>query len=317
MTIDRVATNNQMQFMLSQIMQATANLDKTQAQVASGKVSTDYTGIGSKTAVLEAARSASARADSYQSVTQLALNQVDLQDSQMTDISNLTSQLRQALTEAVANNDASTLMSTASGIFDQLSQVLNSQDANGNYIYGGGNDNQPPVTPTSLSDLTSLASASDAFANGDLPRSVTVADGQTMKIGILASDAGQQLMQVLKDVADFNAGANGNFGQGLTSAQSDFLTNEIQSAKSSGDAVNNVAAANGQTYQQLQTMSDNQQTLSTMYKGFVSNIEDVDMGQAVTQLNQNQVALQAALQVTSQLNSISLLNYLSPPTATG
>ena len=315
MTIDRVATNGQMQVLLSQIMQATANLDKTQEQVASGKVATDYTGIGSKTAALEAARSASARADSYQSVTQFALNQVNLQDTQMTAISNLASQMRQALTQAVANNDASTLMTTASGVFDQLSQVLNSQDANGNYIYGGGNDNTAPVVPTSLSDLTSLTSASDAFANGDLPRSVTVADGQTIKIGILASDAGQQLMQVLKDVADFNAGSNGNFGTGLTSAQSDFLTNEIQSAKASGEAVNNVAAANGQAYQQLQTASDNQQTLSTLYKGFVSNIEDVDMGKAVTQLNQNQVALQAALQVTSQLNSISLLNYLSPPTA--
>jgi flagellar hook-associated protein 3 FlgL len=313
MTIDRVATNGQMQVLLSQIMQATANLDKTQEQVASGKVATDYTGIGSKTAALEAARSASARADSYQSVTQIALNQVNLQDTQMTAISNLASQMRQALTQAVANNDASTLMTTASGVFDQLSQVLNSQDANGNYIYGGGKDDQPPVVPTSLSDLTSLASASDAFANGNLPRSVTVADGQTMKIGILASDAGQQLMQVLKDVADFNAGSNGNFGTGLTVAQSGFLTNEIQSAKASGEAVNNVAAANGQAYQQLQTASDNQQTLSTLYKGFVSNIEDVDMGKAVTQLNQNQVALQAALQVTSQLNSISLLNYLAPP----
>ena len=50
--------------------------------------------------------------------------------------------------------------------------------------------------------------------------------------------------------------------------------------------------------------------LSVVYKGFVSNIEDVDMAQALAQLNQNQVALQAAFQVTSTLNRLSLLDYL-------
>ena len=36
MTIDRVATNSQSQFMLSQIQQAEIALDKTQTQVTSG-----------------------------------------------------------------------------------------------------------------------------------------------------------------------------------------------------------------------------------------------------------------------------------------
>ena len=73
MTIDRVATNSQSQFMLSQIQQAEIALDKTQTQVTSGKVSTTYAGIGDKTAMLEAARSASNRADSYQAATTLAV----------------------------------------------------------------------------------------------------------------------------------------------------------------------------------------------------------------------------------------------------
>lgn len=308
--IDRVSSNGQMQYLLSQIMQASAALGKSQAQVASGKISSDYAGIGSKTAMLEATRSASARADAYQSITQLALTQVDQQDTQLTAISGLADQLRQALTSAVADNDASTLMDTASGIFDQLKQILNSQDPNGNYVYGGNNDGTPPVTVNSLSDLSSLSSASDAFANGKVARSVTVADGETMKIGVLASDAGQQLMQTLKNIVDFNGSAGGNFGSGLTQAQSDFLSGQIQSAVDAGHSINNLTAANGNTYAQLQDASGRQQSLSTLYKGFTSDLEDVDMGQAIANLNQNQVALQAALQVTSQLNQISLLNYL-------
>jgi flagellar hook-associated protein 3 FlgL len=311
--IDRVSSSGQMQYLLSQIMQASAALGKTQAQVASGKVSSDYAGIGSKTAMLEAARSASARADSYQSATQLALTQVDQQDSQLTSISGLADQLRQAVTQAVANNDGSTLMTTASGIFDQLKQILDTQDPNGNYIYGGNNDNVPPVSIDSLSDLTSLSSAADAFANGSVARSIVVADGESVKIGVLASDAGQQLMQTLKSIADFNAGSAGNFGSTLTGTQADFLTGQIQSATAASHSVNNLAAANGNAYAQLQDASGRQQSLSTLYKGFTSDLEDVDMGEAITRLNQNQVALQAALQITSKLNQISLLNYLPNP----
>jgi len=313
MSIDRVATNGQAQFLLSQIMQASSALDATQAQVASGKKSSNYSGIGDKTAMLEAARSASARAESYQSATQIALNQVDLQDTHLTSLSDLAQQLRQALTTAVADNDGSTLMTTASSIFDRAAQILNARDVNGNYIYGGDRDDQPPLAVNSLSDLTSLSSASGAFANGSIARSVTVADGQTVKVGVLASDAGRQLMAVLKDVADFNAGANGNIGSNLTRAQANFLSGEIGSAASASQSINNVAAANGDTYNQLQDATTRQQSLSTLYKGFVSDLEDVDMGEAVSRLNQNQVALQAALQVTARLSQISLLNYLGPP----
>ena len=73
MSIDRVATNAQTQYLLSRIMQANKALDTSQAQVSSGKVATDYAGIGDKTAALEAARAAAARADAYQSNTQLVV----------------------------------------------------------------------------------------------------------------------------------------------------------------------------------------------------------------------------------------------------
>lgn len=315
MTIDRVATNSQSQLMLSQIQQAELALNKTQTQVTSGMVSTNYAGIGDKTAMLEATRSAENRANAYQSATSLAVNQADLQDSQMSSLSDLANQLRQAITTAVGNNDGSTLMTTAQGIFDQVSQILNSKDANGNYLYGGDKNGQPPLTATSLSDLTSMASASDAFQNGTIPNSVMVGDGQSVQVGMLASNIGTGLMNTLKDLADFNAGASGNFANGLTDAQSTFLSGEITTATNAASQVNNAAAANGNVYNQLQDASSNQKTMATLFKGFVSNIQEVDMPTAITQLNQNQVALQAALQVTAQLNQVSLLNYINPSSA--
>src|ERR1700749_122066 len=310
MTVERVATNTQSQYLLSQIMQATSAVNKTQQQVASGKVSTDYAGIGGKTGALEAARASAARATAYQSNTQSALNQVDLQDNQLTQLGNIAGDLQQAITKAVGNNDATGLMSEVQSVFDQVSQVLNAKDANGNYLFGGDKDNVPPFNVTSLSQLASLTNVSDAFSNGTQVKSVNVADGQSVQIGVLASDMGTQIMQTLKDIATFNAGSTGNMTGQLTGAQSSFLSPEIPSAQSAAQGINGITAANGDTYNRLNDVSDQQQALSTLYQGFVSNIEDVDMPTAITQLNQNQTALQAAMEVTAQMGQISLLNYL-------
>ncbi len=314
MTIGPVSNNAQMQILLAQIAQAQNAVNQSESQVATGYVSTTYSGMGDKTALLEATKAVLNRTQGYQSATQLALNQSNLQDSQLTQLSKVATQLYQDMATAVGNGDATTLMSQAQGLYQQAVQILNAQDANGNYIFGGNNANAAPVTPTTLDQLAGLGSVSDAFANGTKTASVQVADGESVQVGMLASNIGTSLLQTFKDLASFNNGPNGNFGSGLTSAQSDFLTNELPTAISAEQGVNTAAAANGDVYNRLQDAQSQQQSLSTLYKGFVSNLQDVDMSSAITQLNQNQTALQAALQVTSQIGRISLLNYLSTPT---
>lgn len=317
MTVERASTASQSQYLLSQIQQVSLNLSKSQDQVASGMVSTTYSGLGDKVAMLEAARTAANKATAYQSNTTMAVNQADLQDSQLSTLSDLSNQLRQAITTSIANGDGTTLMTTAQGIFDQVSQILNTKDADGNYLYGGDKDNTPPLNVTSLSQLAALPTVSDAFSNGSQKKSVMVADGQSVQVGVLASDVGSGLMQTLKDLANFDAGSSGNFAgtTTMTQAQNDFLSSELPVSISAASSVNAAAAANGYVYNQLKDASDAQSSLSTMYQTFVSNIQDVDMPTAITQLNANQTALQAALQVTAQLNQVSLLNYL--PQTTG
>jgi flagellar hook-associated protein 3 FlgL len=312
MTIGTVSTSAQSMLLISQLNQDNTALNQTQQQVSSGLVSTTYGGYGDQTAALESAQAAVDRTNSYQAATQLALNQANLQDTQLTQLSSLASQLQQDITTAVANNTGSTLMASASSIYDQVTQILNSQDSNGNYIYGGDQNNTPPVTTTSLSDLASLSSVSQAFTSGTVKGSVQVGDGQTVQVGLLASNIGTGILQTLSDIANFNTGSSGNFGSTLTGAQSTFLSNEIPVSQSAGETVTNAAAQNGDTYQQLQGALTQQQAMSTLYTGFVSNIQNVNMASAISSLNLDQTALQAATEVTAQLGQISLLNYLSP-----
>ena len=308
MTIERVATNSQTTYMLSQIAKANAKLQQSSDQVASGKVSNDYAGIGDKTAALEGARAAADRAAAYATNTQSAVTQTDLQDTQLTTLTGLASQLKTAVESASANSDATSLMATASSIFDQASAILNSTDANGAYLYAGQTSDTKPFTATSLSDLAS-GSASTWFANGTSKKSVQVGDGQTAQIGVLASDIGTSLMTALKSLYDLNT-ASPLTGQ-LTSAQSDSLTSSVlPQINNAATSLNAITAQNGDTYKSLQSSVTNQESLQNLYKGFVSDIEDCDMAKALTNLSNNQTALQAVLTVTSKLNQLSLLNFL-------
>jgi flagellar hook-associated protein 3 FlgL len=319
MSVDRVATAQQSSYYLSQINAAGAALDKTNQQIASGVVSSTYAGFGTQTQVLQATMSASARNDSYSAATTLATTQADMQDTQLTSLSSLATQLKTAVSNAVANNDPSTLMTQVNSLFSQAVSILNSKDANGDYIYSGGKTDTAPLTVNSLSDLSSLSDVTDAFANGDNKKSVEVGDGQTVTYGLTASDVATGLMQSFKDIADFDSGSTGDFNDSatLSQAQNTFLSDQITSTGTVATNLNTVTAQNGYAYTALQNATTQQSSMQTLYKGFINGIRSTNMATAATQLSLNQTQLQAALQVTSTLNQLSLLNYLPAASTTG
>jgi len=309
MSIDRVATNNQTSYMISQTAKANVKLQKSEAQVSTGKISQDYAGIGDKTAALEGARAAADRASGYATNTQLAVTQTDLQDTQLSTLSGLAQQLQKAITSAAGNSDGTSLMTTAESIFEQASSILNSTDSNGNYLYAGEKTDTKPFTATSLADLGTSADVKDCFDDGTVKKSVAVGDGQTEQIGVLATDIGTDLMTSLK--ALYQQDQSSSLSDKLTNVQTDALTqNVLPSANTAYTSLNQISAQNGNTYSALKSEVTSQQSLNTLYTGFVSDIEDADMATALTNLSSNQTALQAVLTVTSKLNNVSLLDYL-------
>jgi flagellar hook-associated protein 3 FlgL len=310
MAVNRVGSLATTQLMLSQMQRAQVALDTSERQVASGKRASTYAGYGDSTAIMEAARSAGAHADAHYAAAQQVTTRLDLQDSQLTQLSNLAGQLRQMLTTAAANGDSTALMDQLEGLFDQAVEILNSKDNSG-YIYGGDSNQTPPVMVDSLADLAALPALSDAFGNGSVKASVRIGDNRTVEVGLLASDVGTDLMALFQQIAQFDAGADGPFPTGITTpAQQSFLESTIATAANVTGGVTAQAAANGIRYNLVQDWMDQLKTASTVYKDFVSNIEDVDIAEALSRLNQSQLQLQASFQMAAKLNKMSLLDFL-------
>lgn len=321
MTISRVANLTQANYLSAQMMKRETEVSTLSEQVTSGNVSTTYAGYGDKTQAMESARAVVNRTTGYQTGTTLAMSQVELQDSQLEQLSSLSNELKEAISSAVSSNDGTTLSTTCSSIFDQAAAILNYQDSNGSYIYGGGNDTTKPFTVSSFSDLATLTST-DAFTdstsseyvfdNGSTTKSVKVGDSQTLSYGLTASDVGADLMTTLYDLSNYITNTKGaDFTSSMDNNDVDFLTTEISSASTAYKQINQISAVNGNTYNDLETASETQTTMIDLYKGFVSNIQDVDMSTAATDLSNAKTALQASVLVTSTLNQISLLDYLS------
>lgn len=309
MSIDRIGSYANAQLMFAYIMKAENALDISNRQVATGKVADNYAGYRDKTAIMEAARSASARADANAAAASQALARLDVQDAQLSQLSELANEIRTTITKASADRDGTSLMSQLEAYFDQIVGVMNSKDANG-YIYAGDNNQTAPVVVNSLADLVALPAVADAFGNGAITTEVKIGDSQNVEVGLLASDLATDLFDLLRQVAQFDAGVDGPFSGTTTPAQQTFLESMIPTAMTAQRNVNAQAAANGIHYQTVKQAMEQLEASSVVYKGFVANIEDVDMAEALARLNQNQVALQAAFQVTSTLNRLSLLNYL-------
>ena len=312
MSVDRVATAQQNAYYLSQIQSAGAKLDNTNKQIASKVVADTYAGFGDKAQVLQATLSAQARNSAYTNATGMATTQADLQDTQLTSLSTLATQLKKAVSDAVANNDPTGLMATVGNVFSQAISILNSKDANGDFIYAGGKTDTAPVSVGSLSQLIAAPSAASIFTNGDSKKAVQVADGQSVSFGITASDIAGGLMQALKDVVGFDAGAGGSFdtSTNLSQAQTAFLTTQIAATGTVSAGLTAVTAQNGGVYNQLQNATAQQGATDTLYGSFIDKVQNTDMAQAATQFSLNQTALQATLQVTASLNKLTLLNYL-------
>jgi flagellar hook-associated protein 3 FlgL len=233
-------------------MQANVALDTTQAQVSSGKVSTDYAGIGDKTAALEAARAAAARADAYATNTQLAVTQTDLQDTQLTTLSSLAEQLKHGdhhrggqFRRHQSDGDGAEHLRAGVGDpqFDRCQRQLHLWRRAGT---------TPSRSPRPRCPISQAGTVSSFFQNGTQKKSVLVGDGQSVQIGVLASDIGTQLMTALQDLplADSPSGSLDGSVDQHPDRRSDQQRPAFRDNGRTG--LNTATAANGDTYNQPQ-----------------------------------------------------------------
>jgi flagellar hook-associated protein 3 FlgL len=322
----RVSTYGNYQSALLDLMSAQTRAQQAQERVSTEKVATELGGFGRTSETLTALKSMQSRIQGFIDTGEAVSARLASQAFAFDRIAEGADGARQAIADALASGRVDGLMLDLQGRFQIAQDGLNTQHQ-GRYLFSGGRSETPPVAAATLTELT-LNPVPDLFANDTLRQSSRVDEGAVIETGFLASDVGSTLFTIFRDIQLFQMGQTvtvaANPGQGtfvpagantINAQPSDdvrrFLTSAMQRFDAAHLTVTDQAARNGSLQNRVDGLLKSQAAQQVSLEELVGKKTDVDMAQALTELELAQVAIQASAQVVNQLRQVSLLNILT------
>ncbi|WP_297697241.1 flagellin [Phenylobacterium sp.] len=308
--VTRVSTVGNYSAILANIMAAQQRQLEAGVRVSTQKNGSDLKDFAQNDEMLTAMRSVQTRLTGYQDQNSLIADKLTTQDTALNQVADASQAIREAIADALASGDASTLMAEVQGQMNKAVGALNTK-YNGNYLFAGGQINTQPVTAQQLSDLTAGPPIGSFFQNDQFKAQAAIDDSTTVTTGILASDVGTPLMNALQTLESFQQGGSGPLGSNLTPAQRSFLESQLSTWDSVHQGITTITAGNGMVQQRVDNIKTDLSSRQTTLAGMMSNITDADMAKAAADLQMAQTSFAAAAQVFQTLKESSLINLLA------
>jgi flagellar hook-associated protein 3 FlgL len=307
----RVSTAGQNQLLIVDVLRQQEKLFNTQKQVTSGTKSREYQGIAADVATLVGAKTVRSRSEQFLK-TNLELERVtEVQNLSLQGIADMARDLRSTLISALNIGSGIGIRDTIDAQFDAAVNFLNVQE-DGRFVFGGTRTDLLPMpvgTPAGLEAL-GAGNAAQAFANNQIKAKALVDETLAVTYGVLADEVAQPLFQLFQDIMIYASGTPGGFSNPLTPADRAFLISKMPQAGTAFEVANIAQAEHGVAMGTIEDAKFRHEYELAFVDRFIANIEDTDIGEAVTKLNQHQLALESSFRVFSQLNKLSLLNFI-------
>ena len=307
--VDRVSTAGNYSAILANLMAAENRQVDAENRISSTKNGSDLKAFANQAETLTAMKSVDARITNYQAQNGQIAAKLSTQDEALSSVADSATAVRQALADAIASGNASTLMQAVQGQFTTAVSSLNAQ-FDGKYLFAGGQIATKPVTATQLSDLTSGPPIASFFQNDNFKTQAKVDDSTTVTTGQLASDVGTPMMNAFQALQAFDQGPSGPLTGQLTAAQTAFLTTQLTNWAGIATNITTQTAQNGLVQKQVDDVAANLVTQQNTLTSMIGGVTDADMGKAATDLSNAQLSVQATAQVLKAMQGSSLLTLL-------
>ena len=294
----------------SMLSNVQGSLAKTQEQLSTGKQIIKPSDVPEKAAVVTRIESELARQTSYQN----SLKTVDIRlKSEETALSNSSDVMyrmkelaMQAANDTLSDADRKSVSLEMSQLRDQLLSLANSQDSNGNYLFAGSRVTQMPFSP----DAKGMVNY-----QGDQNRMVIgVGDNRRMNLNMAGTDA---FTNVVRD-----DGKGGRVGIGFFQSLND-LVNSVKNSDKVGlqrglgeidQLQQGLSNANAQVGTDMNVIDSQNNVLDEIVlrlKSTLSDVQDLDYTEAITKMNKDQLALEAAQNTFAKISKLSLFNFIN------
>lgn len=300
----RVTNFAQSQRNIGYILDTQKRLALGQFQAASGKKAENYSGISSDTRRLVNMESAHVRATQHIANNTLIEDRLQAMESSVAQVFDAISQYKTLLVNALnANNSADLAMPVqAQALMDEIAALLNIEQ-DGRFLFAGSRTDTRPVDLTALPVLFTIPSADGdaaAYYQGDAVQlSVQAAENFTVAYGVTADAVGfEQAIRAMQMV--------------IVGPPNDRATMEeaLRVTAQAIDSVSNTRTQIGASRKALENANTRHDEFLLFAEKTISDLENADITKVITQMNADQVILEASFATLGRLSQLTLTNFL-------
>ena len=305
-----ISTGNFYKTTTDQMNTVQSSLSKIESQLSSGQQNTQASDDPNKASLILGINSEIARQTSYQDTITSVSSRLQTEDSALQNVNTLLSQFNQlaiqAATSTVSLTDRGTIANQMSQLKAQILSGTNTQDGTGAFVFAGSNSNQPAYAQDAQGNVT---------YQGD-QNSMQVSVGDSLKININTPGTNAFVNVPRSDGKGGQVGVS--FFQSLNDTISAVKNSDMPNIQRGigeltnlTQGVNNALANVGSNESLATNQSSVLSEVTLRLNKTLSDVQDLNYTQAITNMNQDQLALQAAQSAFAQMTKNSLFNYIN------
>ena len=305
----KVSTNLFFDRALNQMVASQSSLAQSQAQLSTGKKVVQVSDAPDEATAIQRLKSVIARQDSFEQAVKTAQNRLNAEETALEATANIMVRMKeltvQALNDTYGPKDREIIAVEMQGLQEDLLSYANTRDVNGAYLFSGSRVFTPPFAANAQGDIVYQGDETVNLVEVGDQRSLRLNRTGTEVFGRVTRDLpdgsteGRSFFQSVQDLVDaVRTSDRGAMNRGL--AEFDTLNQQvaISQAKvgSAMNVVSNQTAVLEETRLQLRTV--------------LSEIEDLDYTEAVTEMQKRMMALEASQASFAQISRLNLFEYI-------
>src|SRR5579883_2312042 len=313
----RITTAAQENQILAFMQQNQSQLDKLSAEVSSGVVAQNYSGIAPQSENLVNLKAQVAGQQDFNNTIDTVNARLQSMNLSIAQIQKSVQGFRELIPNGAFSTQQPTIQTQAKQLLLQVAGLLNVQDGT-RYLFSGTAASTPPVdtsqlptSPPSLATPVNGPPASGGYYAGGAPIPPAKIDTQfTIDYGISAQNAAtfEPIIRVLNFIANTPSFSSSS---ATDAANLQTCANLLDGADG---ALTTMGGNIGLQEAQLASMQALHTNTINVAQNGISNIQSVDQATVITQLNQLDTQIQASFAATAQIDKLSLVNFLGGST---
>lgn len=293
-----------------QLANVQGELAKTQEQLSTGKQIVKPSDAPDKASLVTRLESELGRQTSYQETLKSVQTRLQSEETALKNTTDVLVRIKelsiQAASDTLGTADRQSIALEISSLREQILSLANTQDTNGNYLFGGSRVGQPAFGPDSKGQV---------IYQGDQSRmKAAVGDNRRMNMNMPGSDA---FVRVIRDDGKGSKVGIGFFqalddlAKAVKSSDHTSIQRGIAEIDTLQQGASDAIAQIGTDLNVVDMQNNVLDEVTLRLKTTKSDAEDLDYTQAITKMNKDQLALEAAQSSFAKISQLSLFKYMN------